>query len=143
VASEAKATLAAYPRNLLKAQTWKRLVSGGVTIGYLKRTFAAAAGRSHTAEDSGLNPLFIPSFTNLLKRKVPQLLIFSGNDGRWAPFDDLILGPVLKGAREGPAHAVRFIADADHHLCLPEWRDEALGWIADWMRDVPNGRSGA
>jgi pimeloyl-ACP methyl ester carboxylesterase len=143
VTSEAKATLAAYPRKLLKAQTWKRIVSGSVRIGHVKRTLAAAAGKSHTAEDSGVNPLFIPSFTSLLKRKVPQLLIFSGNDDRWAPFSDLILGPVLKGAREGPAHTVKFIADADHHLCLPEWRDEALGWIADWMRDVPNGRSGA
>lgn len=143
VASEAKATLAAYPKKLLKPQTWKRLASGAVRIGHVKRTLAAAAGRSHTAEDSGMNPLFIPSFTHLLKRKVRHLLIFSGNDDRWAPFNDLILGPVLKGAREGSAHSVKFIADADHHLCLPEWRQEAFAWIVDWMRKNPTGRSGA
>jgi hypothetical protein len=33
----------------------------------------------------------------------------------------------------GPAHAVRFIAEADHHLCWPEWRTAAVQWIADWM----------
>ena len=143
VVSEAKATLAAYPSKLLKPRTWKRLVSGDVGIGHVKRTLAAAAGRAHPAEDSGLNPLFIPSFTSLLKRKVPQLLIFSGNDDRWAPFSDLILGPVLKGAREGPAHSVKFIAEADHHLCLSEWRDEAFRWIVDWMRESATGQSDA
>ena len=143
VASEAKAALAGYPGKLFSPQTWKRLASGSLRIGHVKRTLAAAAGRSHTPEDAGVNPLFIPSFTRLLKRQVPQLLIFSGNDGRWAPFNDLILGPVLKGAREGSAHSVKFIADADHHLCLPEWRDEAFRWIIDWMRESPTGRSGA
>jgi hypothetical protein len=133
VASEAKASLAAYAPKLLRPETWKRLVSGAVRIGHVGRTLAAAAGRPYPAADSGLNPLFIPSFKRLLHRKVPQLLIFSGNDGRWAPFNDLILGPVLGDAREGPAHSIRFIADADHHLCWPEWRDQAMAWIAEWM----------
>jgi hypothetical protein len=134
VASEAKATLAAYPRKLLKPQTWKRLASGAVRLGHVRRTLAAAAGRAHTAEDAGVNPLFIPTFKRLLNRKVSQLLIFSGNDGRWAPFNDLILGPVLGGKREGPAHQVRLIEAADHHLCWPEWRTEAFNWIVDWMK---------
>lgn len=134
VASEAKATLAAYPRKLLQLQTWKRLTSGAVGLGHVKRTLAAAAGRAPSGADSGINPLFIPTFTHLLDRKVPQLLIFSGNDGRWEPFTDLILGPVLDGAREGPAHSVRLIEAADHHLCWPEWRNQAIAWIADWMK---------
>ncbi|HET9270532.1 MAG TPA: alpha/beta hydrolase, partial [Vicinamibacterales bacterium] len=51
VASEAKAALAAYPGKLLSPQTWKRLALGGLRLGHVKRTLAAAAGRSHTAED--------------------------------------------------------------------------------------------
>ncbi len=133
VASEAKATLAAYPRKLLAGQTWTRLFSGAVGLRHIRRTLSAALGRTHSVEDAGLNPLFIPSFRRLMDRRIPQLLVFSGNDGRWAPFNDLILGPVLGGALEGPSHSVRLIADADHHLCWPEWRNEAIGWIADWM----------
>jgi dienelactone hydrolase len=133
VVSEAKATLAAYPRKLVKLQTWKRLASGAVKLPHVRRTLEAALGRTHSTDDSGVNPLFIPTFKRLLKTNVPQLLIFSGNDGRWAPFNDLILGPVLGGAREGHAHSVRFIADADHHLCWPEWRRQAIDWIAEWM----------
>lgn len=133
VASEAKATLASYPRRLLRVQTWKRLASGAVKPRHIRRTLAAALGRANPAEDADLNPKFIPTFERLLDRRVPQLLIFSGNDGRWAPFNDLVLGPILGGKREGPTHSVRFLAEADHPLCWPEWRNEANGWIADWM----------
>jgi hypothetical protein len=126
--------LTGYPRKLLRAQTWQRLASGAVRPRHILRTLAAVLGRTHSSEDAGLNPLFIPSFWRLLDRKVPQLLIFSGDDGRWTPFNDLILGPVLGGVREGHAHSVRLIVDAVHHLCWPEWRNEAFSWIADWMQ---------
>lgn len=134
VSSEAKATLASYPQKLLKPETWKRLASGAVRPGDIKRTLSAAMGKTHSDEDSGLNPQFLPTFRQLIKRQVPQLLIFSGNDDRWAPFNDVVLGPVLGGVREGPSHSVKFIADADHHLCWPEWRGQAIEWIVEWMR---------
>jgi hypothetical protein len=142
-ASEARASLASYPTKLASMSTWTRLLSGGVGVRHVRRTLSAALGRTHASNDEGLNPLFIPSFRKLIDRKVRQLLIFSGNDGRWLPFNDLILGPVLGGVREGPTHSVRLIAEADHHLCWPEWRSEAVGRIADWMDEAPTGRAGA
>ena len=135
VASESRATLRSYPRKLVSAAAWKRVFTGTTSVRTLATTVAAILRLKHAPKlDESLNPRFVASLRRTRALQIPHLLIFSGTDSRWFHFNDLVLGPLFQGEMKGPAHEVRVVPDAEHHLFMPEWRDAAVGWIAEWMR---------
>jgi hypothetical protein len=135
VASEARAHLASYSRKLVSAAAWKRVLTGSTSYAAVALSVSALMPRQNRpdSDSDDLNPLFAMSFRRLRDRGVPHLLIFSGQDERWYHFTDLVLHADLSGEMHGPFHQVHVIADAEHHLMRPEWRDEAAAQISAWI----------
>jgi pimeloyl-ACP methyl ester carboxylesterase len=129
-AGQARHNLISYVRKAASLQAWARILKGesdlsGIrgTLGRIVRPRAAASNE---------NPEFMPSFRALEQQRVPHLLLFAGNDGRWPEFQDVTL-PHLRRARRGAGFEIHVVPDANHEFHLPEWKQDVTGRLLEWL----------
>jgi pimeloyl-ACP methyl ester carboxylesterase len=130
-ASEARHNLIAYVRKAASLQAWARVFKGESDLSAIRGTLGGIVRPNAAAANE--NPEFMPSFRALEQRRVPHLLLFSANDGRWPEFQD-VTHPDLRQARRGAGFEIHLVPDANHEFHLPEWKEHVTGHLLDWLQ---------
>ena len=129
-----------YQREILKLQTWKRLIRGEIALRRIGAAFLSRRRRvlsakwtlkSRMAEENDIRA----GFERIIRRGARVLAVFSEGD---AGIDELA---IYMGA--GGKHLLRlrgariaFIEDADHNLTPRHARDKFLGILLTFLREI-------
>lgn len=136
-----------YLRNLFRASSWRRFLTGKSGYGLIVRSMRqlvtrrsgtqAAPNRPAPASPppaDNTNPEFAPCFLSLIDRNTPICLVFSGSDRLLFEFTEKFeqRHPEASELR-GRAYEVHVIDRANHILSDPAWVAEFLDVSSRWL----------
>jgi exosortase A-associated hydrolase 1 len=127
-----------YLRRLLDGQSWRRLLTGRLSVG---RSLAGVAGTVRSAmDDSGVSAdSALPDrmAAGLSQFRGPVLLVLSGNDLTAREFEDAVSGSAVWRRLLGLEWVRRHdLPGADHTLSRREWRDQVTDWTIAWAKSL-------
>jgi uncharacterized protein len=142
--NELDSRLQKYVRRLLDPKSWVRLLTFQSEYGVIWRSLRrlvvrdkVVANLSETAPTGehmeNANPLFPPAFFGFLNRGGRVLLIFSEKDRLPSEYEEKFSLPYAgKLARYQIQIDTKIIANANHVISMPQWREEMLSIVRDW-----------
>jgi uncharacterized protein len=129
-----------YVAKLVDPRSWARVVSLKTDFRLLWRSLRGArrASAPKTAAPRVLggngNPLFPPALFDMLHRKRPVLLAFSGADRLHSEFKELFGDPHATVLEQFADRLdVRVIEQANHVLTFPEWQEAFFAACEQWL----------
>lgn len=128
-----------YLRKLFSPLAWKRILQGQSDFASIAKTVKTVVSKkkkpmvSATTAVAAEHKLFMDSFVQLNSMKIPQLLIFGGNDNRWLEFEQGILHPYLNSVMQDKFYDIHVIANANHELFWREWWQAAIAQMQAWL----------
>jgi exosortase A-associated hydrolase 1 len=125
-----------FPR-LLRADLWKRLISGKVDVLRSLREVLVTL-RAKGKKDRGLDaaaPLPDRMAEGLRRFQGRVLIYLSGDDLTAKEFEEAIKGSkAWEAALHRPSVQWRRLPDADHTYSNAAWRDQVNRWTSEWSR---------
>ena len=140
-----------YTGRLTSAAFWRRLATGGVSVGRAIGSFsgtirAAVSRRSdphgdsrgHGTDPAARNlPLSERMAHGMKAFQGPVLLILSGNDLTAREFEDASnASPLWRKLLSQPRVTRKDLAEADHTFSHHDWRDAVARWSRDWVEGL-------
>lgn len=121
-----------YVQRLLSLAFWKKLLSGGVSVG---RSLGGLNQMVVTArkDDEGANTPLPARMAQSLKRAGrPFLVMLSGRDYVAREFEQAVTDPAWADVPQ--ARNASHMADADHTFSSAKWRDEVARQTVSWLQ---------
>lgn len=140
-----------YVARLLRADFWRRLVTGDVDLGDAVRSFAGTVRNVFTGGGGGGDAKAIEAFSldaPLPERMAqgfaaysgPSALLISGNDLTAREFVDATeRSPVWSAQLARPTVTWHDLPEADHTFSQRDWTDRVAGLTIAWLRALPRG----
>ena len=130
-----------YLKKTISLQAWSRIFKGKSNFIEIYKTMYTLLVNKFSKKKistileplSNENPNFIKSFLILEQLNIKHMLLYSENDDYWNEFQDIILNRYLNGRLNGKGYTINIIPDADHVFSLPEWQQQAMDKIYDWL----------
>jgi pimeloyl-ACP methyl ester carboxylesterase len=133
-----------YLRRLLDPRSWVRLLTFQSEYGVIWRSLKRLVFRDKAVANASdavptgthmenANPLFPPAFFSFLQRGGRALLIFSEKDRLPSEYEEKFALPYAGRLEKYRAQLDgKIIANANHVLSMPEWRQEMLSKVREW-----------
>jgi pimeloyl-ACP methyl ester carboxylesterase len=139
-AMQARHHMKSYLQKLMAPAAWDRLLHGESDFAAIRATVLTTVKARFARANPGANstfpnenPAYIESFRTLEHKRVPHLLVFSGNDNRWLEYQEIVLHRYLGSRMAGEGYEIRVVADANHEFHWKSWQREAIQLIGDWL----------
>ncbi len=130
-----------YASKILSAAAWWRLLSlqsdirGILRISTRFLLQGRQKGKKGLEDFSNLNQPLAESFKGIQKKGKTHLLLFSEHSKCWHNIQETFFAHLMDSRTSAPFQELKVIHQANHELQFKEWRDEALDYISEWLRE--------